>query len=80
MVMNDKPYGKNIQTHPQYRQTSAKDFNSEKKHLLDALDKFIQSENEAENIPHTLFGKMTIQEKGWAMYKHIDHHLTQFHA
>jgi hypothetical protein len=70
MVVNEKPYPKNTKTHPQYRQTTDKDFETEKKRLLLALDKL--------QIIHPLFGRMSRQEKGWSMYKHLDHHLTQF--
>jgi hypothetical protein len=32
----------------------------------------------ASQIPHSFFGPMTAEEKGWSMYKHHDHHLQQF--
>lgn len=78
-VVNKKPYSKNTKTHPQYKQATEKDFDTEKKRLLEALNKFVSmTEEEAEQIQHPLFGKMTIEEKGWSVYKHLDHHLTQF--
>lgn len=79
MILNDKPYKKNLQTHPQYLRTNACDFEIEKKRLLDALNKFVSmSKDEADAITHPLFGKMNAEEKGWANYKHLDHHLSQF--
>ncbi len=79
MVVNEKPYPKNTRTHPQYRQTTDKDFETERKRLLLALDKLVNmDEEESTQIIHPLFGMMTLQEKGWSMYKHLDHHLTQF--
>lgn len=79
MVVNDKPYPKSTRTHPQYLQTQERDFDAEKKRLLSALDTFVNTETEkAELIIHPLFGKMSGDEKGWGMYKHLDHHLTQF--
>ena len=79
MVVGEKPYPKSTQTHPQYLQTSNRDFEAEKKRLLDALDKFVNTNQEqAEKIIHPLFGTMSYEEKGWSMYKHLDHHLTQF--
>lgn len=77
MVLNDKPYKQGIHTHPQYKVTSLKKFDKEKHRLLDALSSFFNDEDIA-NKKHPLFGMMTKLEKGWAMYKHIDHHLTQF--
>ncbi len=78
MVINDRPYPKNTKTHPQYLQTKACDFANEKKRLLDALAKFVDGKEKSEATEHPLFGKMTAEEKGWGMYKHMDHHLTQF--
>jgi hypothetical protein len=75
MVVNEKPYAKNTRTHPQYKQTAESDFETEKERLLGALAQFIDEEG----IPrrHPLFGEMSVEEKGWSMYKHLDHHLSQ---
>jgi hypothetical protein len=79
MVVNEKPYPKNSKTHPQYRQTTDCDFETEKKRLLAALDRFVNMDQKvSRNIKHPLFGEMSPEEKGWAMYKHLDHHLNQF--
>jgi len=32
----------------------------------------------AAEVSHTMFGKVSREPKGWGMYKHLDHHLTQF--
>ena len=32
----------------------------------------------ADGLEHPLFGSMTAEEKGWAMYKHLVHHRKQF--
>lgn len=79
MVVNEKPYKKSSQTHPQFLVANAKDFAEQKAHLLQALETF-RDENKDGPSPHvhSLFGKMTHQEKGWSMYKHLDHHLQQF--
>ncbi len=76
MVVGERPYPKSTRTHPQFLQTSEREFETEKRRLLDALERF--RETEGERIPHPLFGEMSAAEKGWAMYKHLDHHLTQF--
>lgn len=77
MVVGDKPFPKSSRTHPQYVETSDRDFEAEKRRLLGALEVFVNRE-EREMPPHPLFGKMSTEEKGWAMYKHLDHHLSQF--
>ncbi len=76
MVVNEKPYPKNTRTHPQYKQTVEQDFETEKGRLLGALAKFIEEEGTPGR--HPLFGAMSVEEKGWSMYKHLDHHLSQF--
>lgn len=76
MVVNEKPYPKNTRTHPQYKQTAERDFDTEKARLLGALAQF--KEEEGLTKPHPLFGAMSVEEKGWSAYKHLDHHLDQF--
>jgi len=80
MVYNEKPYKKNMQTHPQYQMKgTSRDFETEKKRLLQALDKFYNEDPEvAAEIKHTMFGKVPLDQKGWGMFKHLDHHLNQF--
>lgn len=79
MVVGEKPFPRNTRTHPQYEQTSERDFETEKKRLLDALDQFVNAPKKGIELPeHPLFGAMTAEERGWSMYKHLDHHLSQF--
>ena len=68
-VTNRKDWRQWLETH----------FDKEKERLLKALDLFHSMDKEiAQSLKHPLFGKMTLEEKGWAMYKHLDHHLEQF--
>jgi len=78
-VINDKPYPKNSKTHPQYIVGSKKDFAAEKTRLVSALQN-MQNERieDSKSMTHTLFGNMSRAERGWAAYKHLDHHLNQF--
>ncbi len=76
MVLSEKPYPRNSRTHPQYIQATDQDFETEKHRLLAALAQFKAEEGLSK--PHPLFGAMTPDEKGWGMYKHLDHHLGQF--
>ncbi len=76
MVLNNKPFPKSTKTHPQYLQTAKRDFEREKNRLLAAVDTFVSAG--AAPGEHPFFGPMTAEEKGWSMYKHLDHHLQQF--
>lgn len=79
MVVNEKPYPKSTQTHPQYRQTSQKEFEAERNRLIQAINLFSDLfKTDASSTRHPLFGPMSMEEKGWSMYKHLDHHLSQF--
>jgi hypothetical protein len=79
VVVKGKPYSKSMKTHPQYVQDTERVFEFEKKRILLALKDFRKrSPEETNKIIHPLFGKMSMQEKGWSMYKHLDHHLRQF--
>jgi len=79
-VVGEKPYKKNSPTHPQYKKDGFQcDFDTEKNRLSATMSKFYNEDPEIlAQIIHPLFGKMTRDEKGWAIYKHLDHHLDQF--
>lgn len=77
MVVSDKPYPRSTKTHPQYLQTTEKDFATEKERLLAALEEFRATEH-GPATSHAIFGELGHDEKGWMCYKHLDHHLTQF--
>ncbi|MEM6723254.1 MAG: DUF1569 domain-containing protein [Bacteroidota bacterium] len=78
-VLSTKPYPKSSQTHPQYIIRSEQDFQTAKHRLIASLDAFRQmSPAEALAVKHPIFGKMDQKDKGWAGYKHLDHHLRQF--
>lgn len=76
MLINERPYPRNLRTHPQYLVTDSREFEPEKARLLAALQR-MQARG-PEPFRHPIFGKMTPGERGWACYKHLDHHLTQF--
>lgn len=76
-VLSDRPFPRGIPTHPQYEVPDEREFETEKRRLLEALQAF-RSSNAATRPPHTLFGRLTDEQAGWVGYKHLDHHLTQF--
>ena len=79
MVTGRKPYARNTQTAPQYRQLEERDFDVEKARLLLALEAFVRANSGgATHSVHPFFGRISVEELGWAMYKHLDHHLGQF--
>ena len=57
---------------------SAGDFEAEKKCWISNIEQYANFEND--NFRHVFFGKMTREQIGQMVYKHIDHHLRQFNA
>ncbi|BDC99681.1 DUF1569 domain-containing protein [Persicobacter psychrovividus] len=73
------PYQRNHKTHPQFVQLEEKDFDKEKARLIKALTQFKKKLDTAYGEhTHPLYGLMTKAEMGWAMYRHLHHHLLQF--
>jgi len=78
-ALGEKPFGKNSPTDPTFVVADARDFAAEKARLLALIDRFAQRDRgEVGKETHAFFGKLTGDEWGELMYKHIDHHLRQF--
>jgi len=78
LMYNDKPWKKNIPTGKDFIITEEVDFSTEKEKLLALINDFHSKKNKPEWAPHPVFGKFTPQQYGKMMYKHLDHHFTQF--
>ena len=76
---NDRPFRKSTPTHPGFIIGDTESFEKEKQNLINLINQF---HNGGEAIcttnPHAFFGKLTPTQWSSQMYKHIDHHLTQF--
>ncbi len=77
-LFNNQPFKPNLPTDKSFRMTTTKDFEKEKKGLIQMIGDF--SENTLSNEPHPFFGKMTKAEWSRGTWKHLDHHLRQFGA
>jgi len=78
-VVGQKPYKKNGQTGSPFIIKDSRDFETEKKRLVDYLNKTQQlGENYFERKESHSFGVLTAQEWSTMFSKHLDHHLTQF--
>jgi len=79
MVTSEKPYVKNGRTAKQFVISDDKNFETEKKRLIDFITKTQQlGEQEFEGKESHSFGKLTAKEWNNMFYKHLHHHLTQF--
>jgi len=80
-ILGDKPFGKNSPTDPSFRVPDERDFIADRVRLSELIARFVErGPAEAGKAPHAFFGKLTGDEWGTLMYKHIDHHLRQFAA
>ena len=78
-VVNEKPYTKNGKTATQFVISDKREFEVEKKRLIDYLVKTQElGEHYFEGKESHSFGKLTTKEWNNSFYKHLDHHLTQF--
>ena len=78
ILYNDRPFGRNAPTHPSFVITDEKTFENERTSLLQNLDEIIRRGQDYDWPEHASFGKMTGEQYGKSIYKHLDHHLKQF--
>lgn len=76
-LYDETPWKQGLPTDKSFVMTGLeKDFNAEKKQLLNKIDLF--TETNMVNEKHPVFGKLTKEQWSKATWKHIDHHLRQF--
>ncbi len=79
-MYNDKPWKRNLPTHPKLKVVDSKVFEEEKQRLLELINEFSDKRTVSEWDPHPMFGKFTKDQWGKMQYKHLDHHLQQFNV
>lgn len=78
-VVGPKPFPKNSRTAPQFVIADEKDFDTEKKRLVDFIRKTQElGESYFEGKDSNSFGVLTVDEWSNSFQKHNDHHLQQF--
>jgi len=78
-VVGPKPYPKNGKTAPVFIITGSRNFEEEKKKLIDYIDKTQGlGKSHFENRESHSFGPLSSGEWNIMFAKHLDHHLTQF--
>jgi hypothetical protein len=80
-VLGEKPFGRNAPTDPDYKIVDERDFERERARLAALVDRFCsRGPANADGVVHSFFGRLTADQWGRLMYKHLDHHLRQFGA
>ena len=78
-VLGERPFRKNVPTDPTFVVSDRRNFEGERTRLATLIDRFVQHGPEsAGKYPHAFFGRLSGDEWGRLMYKHLDHHLRQF--
>jgi hypothetical protein len=78
-LTNEKPYAKNGRTAPEFLITDNRDFDKEKSKLTAFISKTEQlGAPHFEGLESTSIGTLSANEWSNLLYKHLDHHLTQF--
>ncbi|MBW7452900.1 DUF1569 domain-containing protein [Paenibacillus sepulcri] len=79
LFYNDKPLPRNMSTIPTILIAEEKEFEQEKEILKQNIIAFQNNGPErCSTHPHPFFGKLTPEQWGIGIYKHLDHHLKQF--
>jgi hypothetical protein len=80
-VLGEKPMRRNAPTSPSLRIADDRNFAAEHARLVALVDRFCSRGSSAvDGVVHEFFGRLTSDEWGRLMYKHLDHHLRQFGA
>lgn len=78
-VVGDKPYKKNTRTAPDFLKTSTYEFEVEKNRLIDYIIRTQElGEGYFDGKDYHSFGPLSVKEWNTMLYKHLDHHLSQF--
>jgi hypothetical protein len=80
-LLGEKPFSRNSPTDPTFVVTDDRDFEAERQRLTGVIKRFCElGPQNASTQAHSFFGRMSGEEWGLLMYKHLDHHLRQFGA
>ena len=78
-IHNDRPMRRNTPTDPALLSPVEPDFAAQHAAFLALMERFhLGGPSGCTQHPHSFFGRLTPEEWGILMYKHIDHHLRQF--
>lgn len=80
-MLGEKPFRRNSPTDPSFVITDPRDFAREKERLRATIARFCErGPDVAARRTHTFLGRISGEEWGVLMHKHLDHHFQQFGA
>ena len=78
VVLGERPFRKGVPTAQEFVQADAADFQLEKGRFLAAFHKLAPGPQAILCHKHPFFGKLSDQQWGILVFKHLDHHFRQF--
>lgn len=79
LLTGEAPMGRNAPTNPEYKVVDDRDFAREHQRLMALMSRFCDAGASAcDGVVHPFFGRLSGEQWGTLMYKHMDHHLRQF--
>lgn len=78
MIYSEEPFKKDSPTAPEFRMADEREFDLELKRYSDTFGKLGRGPSSVVCFRSSFFGKMSAEDWGYLMYKHVNHHFTQF--
>lgn len=78
LMIQGLPFQKNLPTAKEYKSTPNVDFGAAYDTFLNTFDRITRESRTLKFVEHPIFGRLTFDEWGILLYKHLDHHLKQF--
>ena len=80
-VLGPEPFPRSTPTDPEFVIRDTRDFETERRRLAELVGRFVELGREhAGRQTHSFLGRLSGDEWGVMMYKHLDHHFRQFAA
>lgn len=78
VIREEQPFRRNVPTCPEFTFREPLDFEAEKARFLAAYERLAQGPAAIQCWSHPFFGRLSAEEWGQLVFKHLDHHFRQF--
>ena len=79
MILGERPFSRDAPTDPSFVVSDPRDFEAERIRVATLIDRLVRHGPEsAGRQTHPFFGRLSGEQWGRLVYKHLDHHLRQF--
>jgi hypothetical protein len=78
IATSDTPFRHGVPTAKELAVSEPWEFEAARRHFLESWDKVKDGPSTLRNFRHPFFGRLSADQWGILMYKHLDHHFRQF--